>query len=79
MAFVSNILQDERDFKSAHPSHTECKYMIGEVDGRKIIQLNSYGSETRDVPGKLSQTLQFDERTAKHLFDILKKEFGFRE
>ena len=79
MAIVSAVIPDDREFKSAHASETKCKYMVGETDGKKMIQLNSYGSKKRKIPGKLSQTLQFNEQTAKQLFEVLKKEFGFQK
>ena len=78
MAFVKNIERDHRDFKSLHPTQVSCKFLVAEHDGKKIIQLNTDGSENRDVPGKLSQTLQFDEAGARQLFELIAVEFGFR-
>ncbi|MEM5477027.1 hypothetical protein [Pacificibacter sp. AS14] len=78
MAFVHKISKDEdREIRSLHPTRLECRYIASESNGMKILQLNSYGSDDRDVPGKLSQTLQFDENSAQELFQVLKAEFGF--
>lgn len=79
MAFIKAIVRDDREVKGLHPSVVECKYLIGERDGRRILQLNTYGSEEREIPGKLSQTLQFDQSAAKDLWTLLKREFDFAE
>ncbi|NVK47440.1 MAG: hypothetical protein HWE33_14155 [Rhodobacteraceae bacterium] len=78
MAFVKHIQKDEgREIRSLHPTQLVCKYIATNQNGRRILQLNSYGSDERDVPGKLSQTLQFDEDSAAQLYAVLKAEFGF--
>jgi hypothetical protein len=51
--------------------------MVSENSGKKVLQLNTYGSDEREIQGKLSQTLQFDENTARALHFILEQEFGF--
>ncbi|WP_417246205.1 hypothetical protein [Celeribacter sp.] len=78
MAFVKQIQKDEgREIRSIHPTQLVCKYIVAHQNGHRILQLNSYGSDVRDVPGKLSQTLQFDESSAAQLYAVLKAEFGF--
>jgi len=42
-----------------------------------LLQLSTYGSEEREIPGKTSQTLQFTRESAAQLFRILKEEFKF--
>ncbi|SIS75067.1 hypothetical protein [Phaeovulum vinaykumarii] len=80
MALVVSLEKDEgRELRAAHPTRVPCKYIVGECDGRKVLQLNTYGSGERAHPGKLSQTLQFDEDAASQLFRMLKSEFGFEE
>jgi hypothetical protein len=75
MAFVRNVELDDRTIKSIHPTQVTCKYIVSETNGKKILQINTYGSDTRLVPGKLSQTLQFDEAAAKQLAAIISREF----
>ena len=77
MAVVTSIEPDDRNFSGQHPTGLVCRYVVGHSNGQRILQLNSYGSETRDFPDKLSQTLQFDEKSARQLFDVLRTEFGF--
>ncbi|TMV07651.1 hypothetical protein FGK63_09280 [Ruegeria sediminis] len=76
MALVTQFERDEREFRSLHPTQVVCKYLVSESGGKKVLQLNTYGSAERDMPDKLSQTLQFDENSARQLLAILNKEFG---
>lgn len=76
MAIVTNLERDDRQLKGRHPTNVTCRYLIDECDGRKILQLNTYDSENRENPDKLSQTLQFDDLAAKQLFNLLKREFS---
>jgi hypothetical protein len=43
-----------------------------------FVQIDTYGRAEREVPGKVSQSLQFDEKSARALFDILRDTFAFR-
>ena len=80
MALVVSLEKEaDRTIRSVHPTQLPCKYMVGEFDGKRVLQLNTYGSVSREIPGKLSQTLQFDEAAALQLYRMLKSEFGFKE
>ncbi len=76
MAIVISLEKDDRSFKSSHPTELSAKYMVAECDGKKVLQLNTYGSPHREYPGKLSQTLQFNENSARELLAVLQDEFG---
>lgn len=78
MAVISRFEADDRSFKSLHPTRVVARYLTAESDGKKILQLNTYGSNNRQVPGKLSQTIQIDQSAAEELFQILKKEFRLK-
>lgn len=47
--------------------------------GQQIVQLDSYGSSTRQIPDKQSQTLQFGEQAAHQLYRILKDTYKFQD
>ncbi|APH74539.1 hypothetical protein BSQ44_11055 [Aquibium oceanicum] len=55
----------------------EARYFEQELDGRKLLQISTFGRPTRDIPGKVSQTIQLNEESAEQLFKILKQHFGF--
>jgi hypothetical protein len=77
LAIVINVEPEDKRFSGLHPTGLVCRYLAAYSDGQRILQLNTYGSEGRQNPDKLSQTLQFDERSARQLFDVLKDQFGF--
>jgi hypothetical protein len=52
-------------------------YSVFERDGRRFIQIDSYGRDEREIPGKKSQTIQLDKDGAQQLYTILKSEFHF--
>jgi hypothetical protein len=56
-------------------TEVECGWRITTADGETILQLDTYGSNDREISGKVSQTLQFDERTASALLQLLKRAF----
>jgi hypothetical protein len=51
-------------------------YTVFEHKNKTILQIDTYGSAARDIPGKASQTLQVDEIGARELLAILKTTFG---
>lgn len=51
-------------------------YTVFEVDGEKYFQLDTYGKSEREMPEKISQTIQFDRKSAKFIVELLKKEFN---
>jgi hypothetical protein len=56
----------------------EAKLFVQEYDGRKLLQISTYGRPDRQEVGKLSQAIQMDEEAARQLFEIMKVEFGFK-
>jgi hypothetical protein len=62
------------DRNSVH-EEIDASYTTFERDGRKFVQINTYGRDTRQNVGSRSQTLQLDELGATELFNILRKEF----
>jgi hypothetical protein len=53
----------------------DCGYAIFESAGRRYLQLDTYGSAERVIPGKVSQTIQIDESGAKELRKLLQRAF----
>ena len=41
MAYVSKFEEDDREIRSRQPSTVACKYLVGNVDGEKIVQLDT--------------------------------------
>jgi hypothetical protein len=74
MALIRTFRRRLMDRNALH-DEIEATYTVFERDGRKVLQVDTYGRRTREMPGKKSQTIQLDERGARNLYDILKAEF----
>lgn len=62
MAFIRNINKAEKTRNTVHKP-TNCNYYLFEDSlGNKILQLDTYGSDDQQIPNKVSQSMQFDEK-----------------
>ncbi|WP_441253491.1 methionyl-tRNA formyltransferase [Bradyrhizobium sp. 613_E4_N2_2] len=75
MALIRKFDRRERDRVSMH-EEIDASYTSFERDGRVILQIDTYGRTSRQVPGKQSQTIQLDQEGAKALYEIIKREFS---
>ena len=59
----------------ANARHTETKggWSIQGQDGEKFIQINTVGSDDRDIPGKVSQTLRLSREAIEQLAELARK------
>lgn len=61
-------------------TEVECGYRIVNSGGQVLLQLDTYGSDQRQIPGKISQSLQLDADAALTLVRIVLTAFpGLRE
>ena len=77
MSRIENFEKAEMQRMQLHDV-VDAKYYVHECDGRNLLQISTFGRPTRDIRGKLSQTIQLDSDAARQLFDILRENFGFR-
>ncbi len=77
MALISSFEQRSMVRNSVHDG-IGATYSTFERDGRRFIQVDSYGRAEREIPGKKSQSFQLDEKSARALFEILRDTFHFR-
>ena len=78
MAFVRSFDKTELQRNEVH-GEVDCTYgSFRGADQRTYLQIDTYGSRTRKIPGKKSQTIQVDDHSAKQLLDILRETFGFK-
>jgi hypothetical protein len=77
MALIKSFEHKSMDRNAIHDG-IDATYTTFERDGRRFIQVDSYGRDQREMPGKKSQTFQLDEKSARELFDILRDYFHFR-
>jgi len=75
MAIIRKLEPINLDRDSKH-SEVNCTYAIVEDDqGDKYLQIDTYGSATRKIPGKKSQSLRFSPEAIEKLKDILQNNF----
>lgn len=72
-----NLLKIKKIDKTRNMVHDKVfsTYTVFESSGEKYIQIDTYGRFEREMPEKVSQSLQFDKESAKFLVDLLIKEF----
>lgn len=79
MAFINidNIKKLEKEKNSIHKDvdATYSVFTSGKTD-EKYLQIDTYGSSDRQIKGKISQSIQLNQQTAKILVEILKREFN---
>lgn len=51
-------------------------YSSFDSNGAHYVQIDTYGRSDREIPGKISQSLQLDKETASYVIDLLRKEFN---
>jgi hypothetical protein len=55
------------------PSRVVGKVKVFDLpDGEPVVQIDTFGSDQREMPGKQSQTIQLDRKAAQELFEILR-------
>jgi hypothetical protein len=70
MALVEHIAPRKLEALAPH-STVECTFDIVEDNGVRLLQLDTYGSKTRRVVGKKSQSLRFSPTAIADLKRIL--------
>lgn len=75
MAIVRKLIRITLDRDSKHSEVNDCTYSIIEgEDGRKSLQIDTYGSALRKIPGKKSQSIRFSPEALQQLRQILSQE-----
>ena len=74
MALVKKFELIEKDRYSVHDP-VDCAYIVftGD-DGKRYLQLDTFGSKNRQIAGKISQSMQFDVASAAELKRVIEEE-----
>ena len=75
MAIVRKLEFQQLEVESRH-SETECTYTIVNAVGGPYLQVDTYGSRQRRIPGKKSQSIRFAPEAVEQLKAILAKHFA---
>ncbi|WP_225641427.1 hypothetical protein [Streptomyces werraensis] len=74
MALINEFEPASSDVQRIHGPVT-CGYRAFTVDGRRILQLDTYGSAERAILNKISQSVQLDAEGARTLLGIITETF----
>lgn len=75
MAIIRKLVPVTLDRDSRH-TEVECTYtIVADDDGKKYLQIDTYGSVDRKIPGKKSQSMRFSPEAIDQLKAILEAEF----
>jgi len=74
MAVVRRLEHQTLEKGSPH-TEVECTYSIVEDDKGRHLQIDTYGSTNRKIPGKKSQSIRFAPEAIEQLKVLLKEKF----
>ena len=75
MALVREFKEVQLERDAAH-DEVECTYsVIQDGSGRRYLQFDTYGSSTRKMPGKKSQSVRLSPEAIQQLRQILAERF----
>ena len=71
MAIVRKLEKVQLERESKH-SEVKCTYsVVSDSAGDKFLQIDTYGSAARKMPGKKSQSIRFSPEAIKQLKGVL--------
>ena len=74
VALITEFTEIQSDTSNVHGG-VECGYRMFEREGTTYLQLDTYGSRDRKFQGKVSQSIQVDERSAAELQRLIRRAF----
>ena len=74
MALIRNFELGTMTRNSIHVP-IDATYTIIRTDDRSFVQIDTFGRDSREIPGKKSQTIQLDKNSGLQLIKILKDAF----
>jgi hypothetical protein len=74
MALITELTELHKDRNRVHGA-VECGYTVFEERGERYLQLDTYGSPERKIPGKTSQSIQLNAESAARVNALIEKVF----
>ncbi len=75
MALIREFTKTHKESNRVHET-VECGWTSFEAHGSMYLQLDTYGSGGRQIPGKVSQSIQLDASSAIALLGIIRSTFA---
>lgn len=77
MAWISKIVTVDGTGK-IQPTQVIARVKVFRTEGdATVVQIDTHGSDEREMPGKQSQTIQFGKESAQQLHRLLADTYGF--
>lgn len=75
MALITELKRITKDRQNVHAA-VECAYSVftGQ-EGERYLQLETFGSKERKIPGKTSQAIQLNESSAAELKRLIEETY----
>lgn len=73
MALVQNLTEGVKSRHTIHKKTEATYFTVLDNDGTKYLQIDTYGSDEREMPGKVSQSIQFSPKAIEQLKKLLQK------
>jgi hypothetical protein len=74
VALITEFTKLQKERNQVH-GVVECGYTVFEHGGARFLQLDTYGSRERQIPGKTSQSIQLNAESAAQLNALIEKTF----
>ena len=74
MALIGEFYEVNSD-KTALHKPVSCGWRVFNAGDVKVLQLDTYGSDTRQIPNKVSQSIQLDRAGAAQLLRLIRSTF----
>ena len=74
MALIAEFTKLQKERNQVH-GVVECGYTVFEEGGSRYLQLDTYGSQERQIRGKTSQSIQLNAASAAELRALIEKTF----
>lgn len=74
---ISNLNKVYKERNTVH-DQAHATYTVFDNNGKKYLQIDTYGKFSRENPEKISQSFQFDREAASAIANLLIKEFGLK-
>jgi hypothetical protein len=75
MALVNEITKSTKERQKLHDETTCLSSVFTDDDGRRYIQLDTYGSKTRQMANKVSQSIQLSEQASAQLKKLIESTY----
>ena len=75
MVLIENLIAGFKERQSIHNKTESTYFLVQDEHGSKYLQIDTYDSVDRAIPGKVSQSIQLSPNTVEQLKKIFENNF----